>query len=277
MFQPKGQTNSNFYAFSETQEHIAQTLRADTEWSSSQEVIQAIATLKEQHPEMPQKPDPIYKQKDAEGKPIGDPYYDDVELTEWKTDHSQWKTKVVSYDNRYKTAAGLIFQSYCSQEMKRRLTGQSDYYTTVEQDPVAMLLRIRTICQQGTSQEQAYHRMVTQFQRTINQKQGENESTDSYLKRVEDDIDQLFATNGTEFVDHHTRQLPNYTAIQEDMTIQDEEERKQRYFQEQEWFLETGRHNFKAMVAYLGLQRGEYSNYQEIGRASCRERVSASV
>ena len=187
----------------------------------------------------------------------------EVELTEWKTDHSQWKTKVVSYDNRYKTAAGLIFQSYCTQEMKRRLTGQSDYYTTVEQDPVAMLLRIRTICQQGTSQEQVYHRMVTQFQRTINQKQGENESTDSYLKRVEDDIDQLFATNGTEFVDHHTRQLPNYTAIQEDMTIQDEEERKQRYFQEQEWFLETGRHNFKAMVAYLGLQRGKYSNYQE--------------
>ena len=48
MFHPKGQTNSNFYAFSETQEHIVQILRADTEWSSSQEVIQAIATLKDQ-------------------------------------------------------------------------------------------------------------------------------------------------------------------------------------------------------------------------------------
>ena len=184
MFHPKGQTNSNFYAFSETQEHIVQILRADTEWSSSQEVIQAIATLKDQRPEMPKKPQPKSK-IDEEGKLIGDPHYDEVELTEWKTDHSQWKTKVVSYDNRYKTAAGLIFKSYCTQDMKGRLTGQSDYYTAIEQDPVAMLLRIRSICQQGTSQEQVYHRMVTQFQRTINQEQGINESTESYLKQVD--------------------------------------------------------------------------------------------
>ena len=93
MFHPKGQTNSNFYAFSETQEHIVQILRADTEWSSSQEVIQAIATLKDQRPEMPQKPKPKHT-TDEEGKPIGEPFYDEVELTEWKTDHSQWKTKV---------------------------------------------------------------------------------------------------------------------------------------------------------------------------------------
>ena len=166
LFHPNGHSSPNFYAFSETLSHIVATLRADTEWSSAQEVIDAVKHLEDRRPPMPTKPTKI-QPAPVKDQPPGEPYYDELLLAEYKTDHAEWKKKVVGYDNKFKTAAGVVFQKYCTNEMRGKLEGQPDFSTDLEQNPVALLLRIRSLCQQGTAHEQLFLKVLKQYRRTF--------------------------------------------------------------------------------------------------------------
>ena len=178
--------------------------------------------------------------------------FDELELTQYKTDYSKWKTESTEFDQMFQTASGLIYQRYCTYSMKTQLEGVADW-TTVQLDPVKLLVSIHSLVHQGTLKEHPVLSNVRWVQRTISPRQQDSESHDAYIKRVSGNVAQLYAKVGTGLVDRSVSESQEYKTAKgaSDTTAMAR-------------LLTEGREAFGTMIAFQGLQIGRYGNYQSL-------------
>ena len=247
-FHPNGQSNTRFHPFDETLAYIVSKLRTKDEWSRVPLASLAIETMSDRSPQAPSTPQKTPVEKVEMGKKITVMEYDAVELRTWTDANAKYIKDKQYYDNMMQAGAAIIYDSYCTEAMQTKLRGLSDYTSAVQLDPLTMLERIRSLMVQGTTKEHPIVARLKWLQRALSPKQEDHERTDLYLKRVQGDTTQLFDLIGYEVVDKYTQESDQYRQLSTDT--------------EKATAIDAGRHEFIAMNAYLGLQRGRYGDFQ---------------
>ena len=256
MFHPDGQYNPNYHTFDETLAYVATSFRASEKWTHVPQATAAIAAMKDLPPVKPEEPP-----KDEQGE------YDALALVIWKEKMGAYMKSMRAYENQMKTGAACIFVDYCTPSMQTKLRGLADFHTDVELNPIEMLHRIRAIASHSNTHEHPIVRQVRRTQDAVSPKQRDNESTESYLLRVDGNLEQHFSFGGTDFILEPLKQTDEYkAALQADEAatkLAMEKEKGAEPVTNATDQLESAAINqYKAIVAWLGLQRGRYGDYQ---------------
>ena len=254
LYHPNGVHNPNYHTYVETQDYIVAKLSGDVDWSEAALVVLSIQKLESQRPEEPTVPAKTEPVIGSDGKAIeGVLTYDEIKLAKWKTEHSAWNKAVTKFDQMYQTAAGVIFNKYCTEAMKTALQGLEDYAESVQRDPVVMMKKISLLFHQGSLKKHVVLSTVHWIQRAVNPRQTDDEDIDPYTKRVQDNLGQLYALIGTEFITKKIKETPEYKAADAD---------------QQKKLLALAVESFDTVVAVNGLQKGRYGNFQDIIESS---------
>ena len=208
--------------------------------------------MEHKRPTEPTKPKKIEEDGPRKGT------YDELELTSYKSEHSEWKKKVNSYDNMQVTAATQILTTYCTETMQSRLRALEDFDTKVKLDPVEMLKRIKSIVAEGSTKEHEMIQVIKRLQISLSPQMGDNETVPQYCRRVDANLRQVFESDGITwaFLYKSIRTTEAYKAAADpdDAT---------KVTTKQKEILEAMVTKFIALVGYLGTPYGRFGRYRE--------------
>ena len=127
LFHPKSTTSANCYPYNETLFFVVSKLRTQDQFSEAPTATDSIEALVESPPEKPEEPTKLYKGT-GNAKEM---YYGEVELSNWKSDLADYRSSLKKHNQAMWLAAALIFDKYCTAEMKLALTGLNDFSVKV--------------------------------------------------------------------------------------------------------------------------------------------------
>ena len=232
--------------------HIGATFRAGDSWAECPILADGIETNRYLPPEEPTPPPSL--RKDDKDEEYRLPQYDEIQLERYKSKMRKYDKDIAIYEQKSIQAAGIIFKTYCTESMREKLTGLPDYTIRVQKDPIEMLRRIKTFVMQGTTKEYEPLTKLRRLQQTFSPKQTDDESLVSFLKRIDGDIEQTATIIGWDLIDRDVESTPDYIALKTEGTTRSIEAAKA--------LIRKAREQFKAIVAFDGLQEGRYGSFQ---------------
>ena len=226
-------------------------MRANEQWADAPLVTDALEALKSNPPTSPDKPQPI--KEDVDGKEVVS--YDELEMTAYKSQLSQYQQRKDKYDKVYQQSAAYIYEKYCTQKMQQELTRLSTWHSQLKKDPVALLLKIRTIVAEGATTVHPILSDVQLVQRTYSPQQDYSHSTESYIKMVQSNTDQYFETMGWDSVDDMAKKRADFVSLSSQFSGTDLTNAQANY-------ILAYRQQYVAILAFTGLQEGRYGTYK---------------
>ena len=246
-FHPASLDNSRYEDANKIIQDMATELRANPEYVDSPELTTAIESVTPWVPVEPTEPTKT-------GEP---PKYDEVEYEKWKSEMTVHRKKKENYRKLSNTAAATILSKYCTKEMQVQLRALEDFEGKVKLDPIEMLKRIKTLVSAGTTREHPTQRLLKNIELGFHPKMEDGQPLAHYLRIVETQLDTAIEFTGWDFLDSKTKETPTYKAVAS-KNIGDEEKETQR-----QSLLQAIREKFKVHVAYRGIPRGRFGNYQK--------------
>ena len=139
--------------------------------------------------------------------------------------------------------------------MKQELTDLKTWDSQLKKDPVALLLKIRTIVAEGATTVHPILSDVQLVQRTYSPQQDYSHSTESYIKMVQSNTDQYFETMGWDSVDDMAKKRADFVALSSQYSGTDLTKAQANY-------ILAYRQQYVAILAFTGLQEGRYGTYK---------------
>ena len=251
LFHPNSAQNIRYYTFPEILKSMVSKMRASDQWGEAPLVADSIEALKSTPPESPKEPTGIKQEVDGKETVI----YDELEMTTWKSEMVQYMKDKDKFDKVYQQSAAYIYEKYCTQSMQQRLSDLPVFDTQLKKDPVALLLKIRTVVSDGAATVHPLLSDVHLTQRTYSPKQEYSHSTESYIKMVQSNTDQFFETMGWTSVDSMARKRADYQALSK-------EHQDEALVTAQHSYIMRYRRQYVAILAITGLQEGRYGTFQ---------------
>ena len=190
-------------------------MRAQEQWAEAPLVTDALEALQSSPPEEPDKPAEI--KKIVEG--VEEVSYNELELTAWKNKLIQYQKDKDKYDKVYQQSAAYIYEKYCTHSMQNKLSDLPVWDTQLKKDPVALLLKIRTLVAEGATTIHPILSDVNLTQRTYSPKQEYSHTTESYIKMVQSNTDQYFDIMGWHSVDAMAKKRKDYTDLAKTISV----------------------------------------------------------
>ena len=251
LFHPNSTQDFKYYTFPEILKSMVSKMRANEQWAEAPLVTDALEALESKPPTAPDKPQAV--KKIVDGKEVLS--YDELEIAEWKSKLSQYQHRKDKYDKIYQQSAAYIYEKYCTPRMKQELSDLKTWDTQLKKDPVALLLKIRTVVSEGATTVHPILSDVQMTQRTYSPKQDYTHSTESYIKMVQNNTDQYFDAMGWDSVDSMAKKRADYIDLTKQHTGRE-------LTKAQDAYITAYRRQYVAILAFTGLQEGRYGTYK---------------
>ena len=113
-------------------------------------------------------------------------------------------------------AYALIFSQYCNRTMQSRVEEHKDFDTTIRDDPIELLKKIRVLMHDPVRSKYPFASLTEAMSRMINLKQMENEQLLDYVKRFKQTRDIMSSHMGTDLLDKFVENTSAYKTETDD-------------------------------------------------------------
>ena len=134
-------------------------------------------------------------------------------------------TSESQFEDNWVKAYGLIFDNYCSNEMKRTIMEVSDYDTRILDDPLELLKEIERLVHVPRKADYPSIALIETLSNIMTIRQGDKEGLVSYLERFKSEKNVVVSLFGTGLLDGHVEKSSAYRDL--DTSIADAAARKQ--------------------------------------------------
>ena len=114
-------------------------------------------------------------------------------------------------------AYALIFSQYCNKTMQSRVEEHKDFTTTIRDDPIELLGKIRVLMHDPVRSKYPFASLTEAMSRMINLKQMEQEQLLDYVKRFKQTRDIMSSHMGTDILDKFMENTSAYKDEQDDV------------------------------------------------------------
>jgi len=109
-------------------------------------------------------------------------------------------------------AFAYIMNDYCTDGLKNRLVALSDFETSIQDDPLALLQAIKTCVHENAVTQYPPVTILQHWSRLLNLKQTFEEDPPTYAKRFQQQLDTVQGYVGNTFTDGFAEQMPKHKA-----------------------------------------------------------------
>jgi len=110
---------------------------------------------------------------------------------EYQLELKCWMDRNNTLDNNLRKAYSLIFTSYCTKEMQRRVKDHIDFESTIRDDPIELLTAIRTLTHDPVRARYPFASAFDAISRAVNLKQQKHENLHDYVECAKQQCDVL--------------------------------------------------------------------------------------
>ena len=132
-----------------------------------------------------------------------------------------WMDRKFELEMNQSKAFSLIFSTYCTKQMQQRIEEHPDYEKSIVDDPVKLVIEIKTLTHDSVRAEYPIASIVDHFNRWLNMKQWDEENLTDYVKRSKYNRDIVKSLIGNEILHKHIKSTDAYananTTEQKDM------------------------------------------------------------
>ena len=101
----------------------------------------------------------------------------------YDVDYSEWKKECREFDENWAKAYGIIFDQYCSTDMKRMMKEQPHFETTIRDDPLELLGEVEKQMHFPLRATYPMLALIETIRSLLAIRQGEKESLTNHLER----------------------------------------------------------------------------------------------